>query len=124
MLQFLGLDQFAELLTRIPSLEEHMLQLFGLDEYSPDMLAVIALAVAIAGFVIGYITDSVMSDRGFGPYGNGFLAILGGFTGIYTRHAFFGWLRGQEVLIIGSFAVATATLMLLLLGVAKHWVQD
>ena len=101
-----------------------MLQLLGLDQYSPDMLAWIALGVAIAGLIVGYITDTVMSDRGFGPFGNGFLVVLGGFTGIYTRYAFFGWLRGQEVVIIGSFAVATATLMLLLLGVAKHWVQD
>jgi hypothetical protein len=101
-----------------------MLQILGLDQYSPDILAITALGVAIAGLGIGLVTDSVMSDRGFGPYGNGFLAILGGVTGIYTRHAFFGWLRGQEVLIIGSFAIATATLMLLLLGVAKHWVQD
>jgi len=101
-----------------------MLQILGLDQYSPDILAITALGVAIAGLGIGLVTDSVMSDRGFGPYGNGFLAILGAVTGIYTRYSFFGWMRGQEVLIIGSFAAATATLMLLLLGVAKHWVQD
>ena len=47
-----------------------MLQLLGLDQYSPDILAMIVLGVAIAGLVIGYITDLVMSDRGFGPYGN------------------------------------------------------
>jgi hypothetical protein len=101
-----------------------MLQLFGLEQYTPDMLALIAVGIAAAGLIIGLLTDAVLSDRGFGPLGNGLLAILGTGTGIYTRHAFFGWLQGQEIIIIGSFAGATATLMLLILGLAKHWVQD
>lgn len=101
-----------------------MLNIIDFDLYSIDFLALIALGVIIPGLIVGYITDTLMHDLGFGPYGNGFLAILGAGTGIYTRYTFFGWLQGQEILIITIFTTATATFMLLLLGLAKHWVQD
>jgi uncharacterized membrane protein YeaQ/YmgE (transglycosylase-associated protein family) len=101
-----------------------MLQLLRLDHYSSEILLFLLLAVLIGGFVVGFVTDSVMGDRGFGPFGNGTLAVLGAVVGIYIRNTFFGRMDPGDLLVTGIFASATATLLLLLLGVAKHWVQD
>ncbi len=87
------------------------------------MIAAVALCVLSGGLVSGYISDLVMGHRGFGFFGNGFLAILGGGTGAYTRYALFGWLQGREILITEAFAVSTATLILVLFGLGKRWVQ-
>ncbi len=101
-----------------------MLQVLRLEQYSSEVLLFILLAVLIGGFVIGFVTDTVMGDRGFGPVGNGMLAMLGAVVGIYIRNTFFGRMDPGDLLVTGIFAAATATLLLLLLGVAKHWVQD
>ena len=101
-----------------------MLQLFAFGQYSSEMLLFMFLGVLIGGFVIGFVTDAVMGERGFGPIGNGMLAVMGAIVGIHIRNTFFGRMDPGDVLITGVFAAATATLLLLLLGVAKHWVQD
>jgi uncharacterized membrane protein YeaQ/YmgE (transglycosylase-associated protein family) len=101
-----------------------MLQYLDPDNYSPQLLYLIVIGVVSAGILAGYITDLIMGERGFGFIGNGILAILGAATGIYTRYAFFGWVRGEDMLVTGSFALAATTLLLLLLGFAKNWVQD
>jgi len=101
-----------------------MLQLLRLEHYTSELLLIILFAVLIGGFVIGFVTDAVMGDRGFGPWGNGMLAMLGAIVGIYIRNTFFGRMDPGDLIVTGVFAAATATLLLLLLGVAKHWVQD
>ena len=101
-----------------------MLQLLRLEHYPTEVLLYALLALLIVGFIVGYITDSVMGDSGFGPFGNGTLAIFGAFVGIYIRNNFFGRMDPGDIFVTGFFAAVAATLMLLLLGVAKHWVQD
>lgn len=101
-----------------------MLQYLHLSHYSTETLLLMALVIAGAGFVVGYITDVVMRDRGFGPVGNGLLAVLGAFTGIFIRNAYFGRMDPGDLFTTGFFAVVAATLLLLILGVAKHFVQD
>lgn len=101
-----------------------MIAYLGLGEYSGSLLLLLALGVCIAGMVTGYITDAVMGDRGFGPFGNGMLTVLGAAVGLYVRHTFFGRMSPGDVATTAIFAAAAATLLLLVLGVAKHWVQD
>ncbi|MBM3607145.1 MAG: hypothetical protein FJX29_01625 [Alphaproteobacteria bacterium] len=101
-----------------------MLYYLRLDQYSNDTLLFILFAVVLAGVAIGYMTDIVMKDRGFGAFGNGSLAVLGMGTGIYIRNAFFGAMNPGDLALTGIFAAAMATLLLLVLGVAKHWLQD
>ena len=96
-----------------------MLQLLDPDNYSADVLAFIAFGVTVAGLIVGHVTNLIMGERGFGLFGNGFLAMLGCGTGIYARHVFFGWMQGEETLIVGIFALSTATLILLLFGFVK-----
>ncbi len=101
-----------------------MLEALRLDHYPRDILLYVLLAVIICGFIVGYVTDIVMGDRGFGPFGNGTLAVFGAAVGIYIRNNFFGRMDPGDILITGVFASSSATLLLLLLGLAKHWVQD
>ena len=101
-----------------------MLQFLKLDHYSSDVLTLIFFGTVIAGVVIGYLTDAVMGERGFGPVGNGALAVLGGLVGIFIRNAYFGRMNPGDLWLTSIFAVSAATLLLLLLGVVKHWVQD
>ena len=101
-----------------------MLQALRLDQYTSDTLMLIILGIVLVGVAIGYVTDFVMKDRGFGAIGNGALVILGIGAGVYIRNVFFGTMSPGDFTLTGIFAAATATLLLLLLGVAKHWVQD
>ncbi len=101
-----------------------MLGLLQLDKYPSDVLMMIVFAVLIAGAVVGYVTDVVMGERGFGPFGNGLLVIFGAFVGIYLRNAYFGLMEPGDIAVTGIFAAASATLLLMLLGLAKHWVQE
>ncbi|HWG03840.1 MAG TPA: hypothetical protein VG271_02385 [Beijerinckiaceae bacterium] len=96
-----------------------MLQLLDPGNYSVSMLAVIGFGVICGGSVAGYVTDMIMGERGFGFFGNAFLTMSGCGSGIYTRHVFFGWWQGEETLIVGTFALSTATLILLLFGLVK-----
>ncbi len=100
-----------------------MLQFLKLDQYSNDTLIFLFFVTAIMGAVIGYVTDFVMKERGFGAIGNGALAVLGIAVGIYIRNAYFDTMSPGDLALTGVFAAATATLLLLVLGVAKHWVQ-
>lgn len=101
-----------------------MYHLPGLGDYPLDVIIWIGIAIVIGGGLIGHLTDAVMGDRGFGVAGNAFLAILGALVGIYARTALFGRLYSQDLMITAIVAAATATGMLLLLGIAKHYVQD
>lgn len=101
-----------------------MFNMLDIAQYSTEALMLAALIFVIAAFLIGYITDAVLGNRGFGPFGNGCLAILGCFVGVYARHTYFGFANGNEMVITGGLAAATATAMLLILGIIKHWVAD
>ena len=100
-----------------------MLKSLSLDHYSGDTLFMILLLACIGGTVVGYITDSVMGDRGFGPIGNGLLTVLGVVAGIYVRNTFFGRMEPGDLALTGIFAAIAATLLLLCLGVAKSLFQ-
>lgn len=101
-----------------------MLALLQLDKYPSDALMMIVFAILIAGAIVGYVTDTVMGNRGFGPFGNGMLVIFGAFIGIYLRNAYFGLMEPGDIAVTGIFAAASATLLLMLLGLAKHWIQE
>ena len=101
-----------------------MLEILQLDTYSNDTLTLMMVFVLIGGLAIGFICDRVMGDRGFGPAGNALLVIFGAFVGIYIRNAYFGNMDPGDMAMTGIFAAASATLMLMLLGVAKHFVTE
>ncbi|MGE3646262.1 MAG: hypothetical protein AB7F96_20645, partial [Beijerinckiaceae bacterium] len=95
-----------------------MLKALQLENYNSDVLLLLLCGIAIAAAVIGFVTDSVMGDRGFGPVGNGLLVLLGAIVGVYVRNAYFGLMQPGDLAITGIFAAASATLLLMLLGLA------
>lgn len=101
-----------------------MLHYFALDHYSTESLLIMLMTLVIGGCFVGYITDYLLEKRGFGPFGNGFLAILGCFSGVYARNAFVGHIFGNELIITELVAASGATAMLLILGSIKHWMSD
>ena len=101
-----------------------MLELLQLDGYSTGTLGLLLCLVVGGGLVVGFVTDGVMGARGFGAGGNAMLVILGALVGIYIRNAYFGYMEPGDMAMTGIFAAASATLLLMILGVAKHWVQE
>ena len=101
-----------------------MLHLFALDRYSFEELMFLIAAVCSGGYVIGYLTDLILTRRGFGPAGNGCLAIVGCMAGIYARNTYLGHAYGNDLMFTGIVGAASATAMLLTLGVVKHWLAD
>lgn len=101
-----------------------MLETLHLQNLSTDMLLLTIVAAGAIGILVGYIVDSVMGRRGFGPIGNGILITFGALVGVYVRNAYFSLMQPSDIAITGLFAGSFATLLLMLLGLAKHWAQD
>jgi uncharacterized membrane protein YeaQ/YmgE (transglycosylase-associated protein family) len=101
-----------------------MLHYFALDNYSDELLLVMGISVVLGAVVIGFVTDMLMADRGFGAFGNGMLAVVGCFIGLYVQNAYFGHANVNQLLLTGVMAAGTATGLLLTLGIVKHFVSD
>ena len=98
-----------------------MLHVLGLENFDSVFLMAVCIAILVGGAVVGYLTDMIMGERGFGPVGNGALAIMGALLGVYARNTYFYHLRGDEMLITAIAAEVCATVLLLSLGFAKRW---
>lgn len=86
-------------------------------------LLILLLFVAIAGVVMGFLTDALMRQQGFGPLGNGLIVTLGGVIGVYYRGLVFGPAAAQHSYAIAFSAVGAATLILLTVGIAKRFLK-
>ena len=96
---------------------------FVFDVSSAGMLTM-ALCILIAAAVIGQLTDAVMGDRGFGAIGNGVLMVLGAGVGLFARSAFLGTMARNDATLTLMIAGLSSVMLLLALGVAKHWIRD
>jgi uncharacterized membrane protein YeaQ/YmgE (transglycosylase-associated protein family) len=101
-----------------------VLAILGLENFDSVFLLVVAIAALIGGAIIGYVTDMIMGERGFGPFGNAMLAIFGAVLGVYFRHAYFYRLYGDEIVITAVMAEVFATVLLLGLGLVKRLTQS
>ena len=101
-----------------------MLHFFALDNYSFEELMFLIAAIASGAYIIGYVTDLVLTTRGFGPFANGCLAIVGCMAGIYARNTYLSHAYGNDLMLTGIVGATSATAMLLTLGVIKHWLAD
>jgi uncharacterized membrane protein YeaQ/YmgE (transglycosylase-associated protein family) len=100
-----------------------VLAMLGLENFDSVFLLIVAIAALIGGAVIGYVTDIIMGDRGFGAFGNAILAIFGAALGVYFRHVYFYRLYGDEIVITAVMAEIFATALLLCLGLVKRLTQ-
>ena len=101
-----------------------MLHILALDNYSNELLIVMGATIVLGAVVIGFLTDMLLADRGFGAFGNGMLAFIGCCLGIYAHNTYFSHSSIDALLLTGVMAAGTATALLLTLGIIKHWVSD
>ena len=94
--------------------------LFGVTTYSMTELLALVLLLSVGGAVLGYITDAIMGEHGFGPAGNGFLAVFGAVIGIHYRNLVLGPVASEEAVLIAVSAAASATAALLIVGIVKR----
>lgn len=96
----------------------------GIEYLTPLALTLVFTGMVLGGALIGGITDAVMTDRGFGVFGNGLLTVMGAFIGMHVKYAFLGPAYARDVVLTAISAAAGAAAILLIFGVIKHWVQD
>ena len=101
-------------------MEVAVLELLKLDLYSSEELFGLAVMAGVFGYAIGVVVDSIMARHGFGPFGNGFLAVLGCYVGIFARNAYISHAYGNDLAITGAMSASCATLMLMLFCMAKR----
>ncbi|MBV1704831.1 MAG: hypothetical protein KGI57_04115 [Hyphomicrobiales bacterium] len=94
-----------------------------LDNFTESDLILAAVCVVLSGWIMGFVTNAVMGDRGFGVFGNAFLTMLGAFLGLYARLAMFGGGGRTDYIVSGASAASTATVLLLILGALKNRLQ-
>ena len=56
-----------------------------LSELSPIVLFILGLFTVVGTLVLGFVTDAILRDRGFGPILNGLLVLAGSAFGVWTR---------------------------------------
>ena len=101
-------------------MEVPVLEMLRLDQYSSEELFSLALMATVGGYAIGIVVDSIMARHGFGPFGNGFLAILGCFVGVFARNEYISHAYGNDLAVTGLMSASCATLMLVLFCMVKR----
>ena len=91
-----------------------------------DDAALLTLAfIAIAGSsVVGIVVDRVMQKRGFGAIGNAFLIMSGVFASLAISYDQLGSIRAEDSNRLILVASSCATLVLLVCGVLKSYLQE
>ena len=100
-----------------------MRELLNMEGYSSDYFLLFLFIIILCSVMIGYVTDIVMGDRGFGPLGNGLLITLALIVGSYVRNAFFGTMLPGDFAFTTLFTAATATIILMAFGIFKGFVR-
>jgi hypothetical protein len=89
---------------------------------SGDLWA-LAFFITIGSTAIGFVLDIVISDRGFGMVGNGFLVMLGGVTGVVVSQMFLSVSSMPEVQRVTLFATSASAAILLFFCMIKSWLR-
>jgi uncharacterized membrane protein YeaQ/YmgE (transglycosylase-associated protein family) len=90
-----------------------------LEDLSSGEICFLVLMVIVVGMVAGFIVDIIMKDLGLGPAPNAVLALVGVCLGIYLRYRLFEPYRADDAAMTIGFAIGSAFLMFIALGVAK-----
>ena len=77
--------------------------------------------IAIGATLAGFFIDVIMRDRGFGPYGNGFLITLGVLAGLDANAVLLLPFQARDPVQIIALAAGSALAILMSLGLVKRW---
>ena len=105
------------------SLIKWVLDSYGVGYVSDAQMAYITVAVLVYSAIFGYLSDTGIRERGFGPSLNGIICFVGaclGLVGCVRLHLTFP--AGQFALIV-VVVVLTSTALLLAMAIAKTWIM-
>lgn len=99
-----------------------MLEAFGLQHATTDILLAIAAFAVVASIIHGWAVDSVLGDAGFGVIGNTILSLFGGAVGIWAWAVFLRQrpLFGHDIANVIMFGVAGAMILLIALAFVRR----
>jgi hypothetical protein len=90
----------------------HLPYFLGLQNLSMSEQAFLVLVLILAFFIAGYVVDGLMERRGFGPYGDGAVALAGLFMGLLVRGTYFPGISPYDPVL--TYAVTFVTMLALL----------
>lgn len=89
---------------------------FGMGQLTPGQAAMLSGMMFVYSFILGQVSNMVLNERGFGPYLNGLISLLGACGGLLA-YARFGGKIGADTHLEGIlFAVVGMSLLLLVLA--------
>ncbi len=90
-----------------------------LEDLSSGEMCCLVLMVIVGGLIAGFVVDVIMKDLGLGPAPNAVLALIGVCLGIYLRYRLFAPYRADDASMTIGFALGSAFLLFVGLGLAK-----
>ena len=105
---------------------DQFVRVLGIAHASQSEILSIILFVSLCSLALGWMTDGVMGDAGFGAFGNGLLTMLSGLVGMiafsWAVSVYYGrYLNSNElILVIGLASIFSVTALLALALVKKH----
>lgn len=80
-----------------------MLQTLGFGTISTDALWAVCLCLLVLALVVGWVSDSILGQVGFGLFGNSFFGLAGAFVGlvVFVRYGW-EWIHPDIVTMTGA----------------------
>lgn len=99
-----------------------MLDAFGLQHATTDVLLAIAAFALVASIIHGWAVDSVLGDAGFGVIGNTILSLFGGTIGVWTWAVYLRQrpVFGHDLVNVIMFGAAGAMILLIALAFVRR----
>ncbi len=92
----------------------------GLQNLTLSEQVFVVLVLVLCFFIAGYIVDSLMDRRGFGPYGDGMVALLGLFMGLLVRGTYFPTVSPYDPILTYGVTFTTMLVVLFSLVVLRN----
>ncbi len=100
-----------------------MLSFIGLDFLPQETLVGLLIMTVVAAVAVGWISDAIMGSSGYGVVGNGFLTLIGAFTGLAGWRQSAGPLLPRQMPWIIAAAGFGALAILMLFALFKRAVR-
>jgi hypothetical protein len=91
----------------------------SIDDLSSGEFVFLLFMLLVASMIAGFLIHAVMRDAGFGPLLNGAFALIGACAGIYLRYRLLSASRIDDLTLTIGFALGTAFVLFLALGLVK-----
>jgi uncharacterized membrane protein YeaQ/YmgE (transglycosylase-associated protein family) len=100
----------------------NLLLMLGLPDFPMESLILFLAVVALAALALGWISDLILGDGGYGVTLNTGLILTGAVIGAWLWHRFGVPTRFHQDVTRTGVAMGSGLLMLLFCGVMRRWV--